>query len=313
MNLPKIPSQGLTAPLPLILLTAYLSTTTRAIENAPCYFPGGAPALGFYPCQAFDAPVSSCCPAGWTCFSNALCIATTNSNSFPNLTLGAVQRGACTNPKWNNNICGGACLDPDNADGKLAACGDDRFCCSNDFNTGKCNCDGQEGSKKALTISPGLPQTIIQVDDTTFVGAPSLSIASTRTSLSAKATLTPSSDATSPTGSATSGQSRSPSGTGTGSSPTSTSTATSGSQTGTGGEGEGGGNNKGKIIGIAVGASVGGALLLAAVAWYFFWYRRRHHGGGGSGAGLGTSVSGMELAEDHLNGPTFGQRYHHGG
>lgn len=110
MNLPKIsmPTRGLASPL--VLLTAYLSTTIRAVENAPCYYPGGAPALGFYPCQAFDAPVSSCCPAGWTCFSNALCIATTNSNAFPNLTLGAVQRGACTNPKWNNNICGGACL-----------------------------------------------------------------------------------------------------------------------------------------------------------------------------------------------------------
>lgn len=97
----------------ILLIASYLSTSTtvvRAAENAPCYYPGGQPALGFYPCQAFDAPVSSCCPAGWTCFSNRLCVATTNSNSYPNLTLGAVQRGACTNPKWDNEFCGGACL-----------------------------------------------------------------------------------------------------------------------------------------------------------------------------------------------------------
>lgn len=100
--------QRLTAAL--IVLTGYLSETIHAETNAPCYYPGGEAALGFYPCEAFGAPISSCCPAGWTCFSNALCVATTVSNSFPNLTLGAVQRGACTNPDWNNNICGGACL-----------------------------------------------------------------------------------------------------------------------------------------------------------------------------------------------------------
>ncbi|KAM7192917.1 hypothetical protein V8F33_008105 [Rhypophila sp. PSN 637] len=289
----------------LIVLTAYLSTTIRAVENAPCYYPGGEPALGFYPCQAFDAPISSCCPAGWTCFSNALCIATTNSNSFPNLTLGAVQRGACTNPKWTNDICGGACLDAENADGKLAACGDDRFCCSNDFNTGKCNCEGEEGSENVLTISAGLPQTIIQVDDTTFVGAPSISIASTRTSLPpTRSTHTRSSETSS---TATSGQG--PSAT----TSTPTSTATSEGQTGA----DEGGSSKGRIIGIAVGASVGGVLVLGLILGYVCWYRPRHASTGGVAATQnvqhGPYSDDMAPAEDHPNGPSFGQRYNASG
>ncbi|KAK4220041.1 hypothetical protein QBC37DRAFT_76789 [Rhypophila decipiens] len=301
----KIQTRQLAASL--IVLTAYLSTTIRAVENAPCYYPGGEPALGFYPCQAFDAAISSCCPAGWTCFSNALCIATTNSNSFPNLTLGAVQRGACTNPKWTNDICGGACLDPENADGKLAACGDDRFCCSNDFNTGKCNCEGGEGSEKVVTISAGLPQTIIQVDDTTFVGAPSISIASTRTSLPPTRSTDSRSSETSST--STSGQGPSA----TTSTPTSTAT---GSSSQSGGEDGGGSSNKGKIIGIAVGASVGGALVLGLILGYVCWYRPRHPSTGGVAAAQNVPpgpFSDMAPAEDHANGPSFGQQYNTSG
>ncbi|KAH7630214.1 hypothetical protein B0T09DRAFT_341247 [Sordaria sp. MPI-SDFR-AT-0083] len=164
----------------LLYLAVQVARQVRADPNAPCYFPGGEFAPGYFACQAFNAPVSSCCPAGWTCFSNALCIATTESNSFPNLTLGAVQRGACTNPQWNNNICGSACLENENRKGKLAACGNDRFCCAADFNEGKCDCSTKDERAGPFIISAGLAQTIIQVSDTTFSGSPSLSIASTR-------------------------------------------------------------------------------------------------------------------------------------
>ncbi|EAA28449.2 hypothetical protein GE21DRAFT_9281 [Neurospora crassa] len=169
----------------LFAILVYLATEARQVRadpNAPCYFPGGEFAPGYFACQAFNAPVSSCCPAGWTCFSNALCITTTESNSFPNLTLGAVQRGACTNPQWNNYICGSACLDNGNRKGELAACGNGRFCCASDFNEGKCDCSSNDEDSSAFTISAGLVQTIIQVSDTTFTGTPSLSIASTRVS-----------------------------------------------------------------------------------------------------------------------------------
>ena len=100
--------------LPLLLLTTTTLTLwpapARADPNAPCYFPGGDLAPGYFPCIAYGAPVTSCCAPGWTCFSNSLCIATTESRSFPNISLGAVQRGACTAPKWNNEFCGSVCL-----------------------------------------------------------------------------------------------------------------------------------------------------------------------------------------------------------
>lgn len=86
------------------------ATSVLADPNAPCYFPGGALAPGYFACHAFGAEVSSCCAPGWTCFSNSLCIATTETRSWPNITLGAVQRGACTAPKWNNEFCGSVCL-----------------------------------------------------------------------------------------------------------------------------------------------------------------------------------------------------------
>ncbi|KAK0708208.1 hypothetical protein B0H67DRAFT_332950 [Lasiosphaeris hirsuta] len=168
-----------TLPLQAQRLVAFLLVTSllgaaHVDPNAPCYYPGGDLALGYFPCETEAAPISSCCPEGWTCFSNALCIATTESDAFPNITLGAVQRGACTNRQWNNKICGSACLDPDNAEGGLVACGNNCFCCESDFKAGSCNCSS---SGDALTISAGLPQTIIHVTDTSFTGTPSLSIA----------------------------------------------------------------------------------------------------------------------------------------
>ncbi|KAK3349370.1 hypothetical protein B0T25DRAFT_240782 [Lasiosphaeria hispida] len=174
----------------LLLFVTSLPAAAHLDPNAPCYYPGGDLALGYFPCEIDSTPISSCCPGGWTCFSNALCIATTESDAFPNITLGAVQRGACTNPQWNNNICGSACLDPDDTEGSLIACGNDRFCCESDFSAGSCNCSS---SGDALIISAGLPQTIIQVTDTSFTGTPSLSIATS----AARSTVTTTSRASS--------------------------------------------------------------------------------------------------------------------
>ncbi|KAK3384179.1 hypothetical protein B0T24DRAFT_607481 [Lasiosphaeria ovina] len=292
-----------------LVFAASFSTLAGAVENAPCYYPGGEPALGFFPCQAFNAPVSSCCPAGWTCFSNALCIATTDSNSFPNLTLGAVQRGACTNPAWNNNICGSACLDDDNKEGQLAACSSQSFCCENDFNAGKCKCSNNGG---AFTISAGIPQTIIQVSDTTFTGTPSISIATnppttattSRRSTSTRSTATPT---TTPSTSASTAHSSS-----------STTSTSSGATTGTSSpstSGDDGGDGNGRrnlIIGLVVGL-VGGALLLGALG--YFLYRRsqgRPQPGVNVVAGDFNSTS-MQLAETDVNGPHYGGHYRAGG
>ena len=66
------------------------------------------------------------------------------------------------------------------ADGHLAACGNDRYCCWSDFEAGKCNCDEGGGS---FSIAAGLAQTIIQVTDATFTGTPSVSVVTTKPAL----------------------------------------------------------------------------------------------------------------------------------
>ncbi|KAK0629055.1 hypothetical protein B0T17DRAFT_175078 [Bombardia bombarda] len=340
MGAPSQQQRTVRSPLPLRLFsTVVLATTTcllaaslvNADPNAPCYFPRGEPALGFYPCQAYNAPISSCCPAGWTCFSNALCVATTDSNSFPNLTLGAVRRGACTNPEWNNNICGNACLDSDNKDGKLAACGDDRFCCERDFNDGQCSCSTDSDS--AFTISVGLAQTIIQVSDTSFTGTPSLSIASTKRSSSVVPTrtaVTRSTSSSSPTPTAVNNTSSATAASstrgGSTSSQTTASAPTGSSSSDTdGGSGGSSSNSSNLKIGLGVGIPLA-ALAVIGGLLYFLWWKPNHGsgatttgaksgGGGGGGGGGGADGFGpsLELAEDHAYGPTFGESYHAGG
>jgi hypothetical protein len=88
---------------------ALLLAPAACRPDAPCYDPAGVIAPGFFPCDA-TAFITNCCEQGWTCFSNSLCIVTTNSNAFPNLTKGEVVRGMCTNPLWNSQICGDRCL-----------------------------------------------------------------------------------------------------------------------------------------------------------------------------------------------------------
>jgi len=93
----------------LAALLSFLCTTASADPYAPCYYPSGGVALGYYACVA-TAYITTCCPQGYTCYSNNLCVVTTPSDIFPNVTVGDAKRGACTNPKWNNAICGSFCL-----------------------------------------------------------------------------------------------------------------------------------------------------------------------------------------------------------
>lgn len=83
------------------------STALDAVDEAsgaPCYFANGDLAEGYHACDV-KSPVSSCCPSGYTCSSNALCVLTA-----PDLAPDTVSRGACTEPRWNGNSCGGNCL-----------------------------------------------------------------------------------------------------------------------------------------------------------------------------------------------------------
>ena len=76
-----------------VLLAALCIVPQPALANidAPCYDPTGSRAPGYYPCDP-HAYITNCCAPGWTCFSNSLCVVTTASESYPNLTMGAVER-----------------------------------------------------------------------------------------------------------------------------------------------------------------------------------------------------------------------------
>ncbi|KIH92561.1 hypothetical protein SPBR_03032 [Sporothrix brasiliensis 5110] len=139
-----------------------LPPLTVADSNAPCYDPTGTLAPGYYPCDS-TAYITNCCAPGYTCFSNSLCVVTNESKSFPNLTVGAVERSMCTNPQWNNDICGDFCVTGSgNADGEMVACGDNRFCCRGDYNAGRCNCSlSSPNEGGSFVVNAGKPQTIV--------------------------------------------------------------------------------------------------------------------------------------------------------
>lgn len=176
---------------------------------APCYFPGQPDHIvadDYFPCIIVDLQVSSCCQAGWTCYSNALCIATTPSDDYPDLPIGNVTRTACTSPYWDTNECGGVCLgecriptkiescevadagktDDDNKSGELVFCGDNRFCCESDYLSGKCTC-GTDGN--ATSISSGVARTVI-FQDSTPVGTPTINVVSVLATSSSLPTTT---------------------------------------------------------------------------------------------------------------------------
>ena len=77
--------------------------------TAQCYLPGGDLAPHHKPCQP-HAYTSLCCPPGWTCFDNNLCIVTDVNGPDDGAKLGSAARGACENPIWNDTACGDFCL-----------------------------------------------------------------------------------------------------------------------------------------------------------------------------------------------------------
>jgi hypothetical protein len=91
------------------LFALWLAIAT-AVEDAACYDPEGNFAPGYFPCNP-TAFITSCCPAGYGCYSNSLCVVVEGNVAQPNLTVGSVRRAMCTNPEWTSEICGKFCLD----------------------------------------------------------------------------------------------------------------------------------------------------------------------------------------------------------
>jgi hypothetical protein len=83
---------------------------SQAASGQFCYFPGAnAQAFDHRPCDAY-AVTSLCCPMGWTCFSNKLCVVTDASAVNQTTAVGTAIRGTCTDPQWNSTVCGNFCL-----------------------------------------------------------------------------------------------------------------------------------------------------------------------------------------------------------
>jgi hypothetical protein len=93
------------------ILTAVLLPFALSINNPPgtCYYPSGEIASDFLPCDAY-AYITQCCPSGWTCFSNSLCVVTDPRAANATYPIATTIRAGCTNSIWNNAICGDFCL-----------------------------------------------------------------------------------------------------------------------------------------------------------------------------------------------------------
>ena len=196
-------------------------------------------------------------------------------------------------------------VDPENKKGELAACGDDRFCCAADFNSGKCDCSDRVGP---FIISAGLPQTIIQVSDTTFTGSPSLSIASTRpstTRLSITGTGTTATTTNDPssTASLASGQTSS-------SDPTTAPAAPPvASSKGDDDSDSGSGMSTGLKIGLGVGIPVAVLAVAGALAYFLWWKPKQIERARRNSQLHHEYFQSMDLAENDPHGPAKYEPY----
>ncbi|KAF2676645.1 hypothetical protein K458DRAFT_492372 [Lentithecium fluviatile CBS 122367] len=135
-----------------LVVYSILLNCARADADAACYLPNGSWSPGFFACDP-TAFITSCCPTGWTCYSNSMCVVTDPSTANSSHPVGTSIRASCTNPKWNNAICGDFCLTERDLSGNLEACGDNKFCCADDPD---CSC-----ANGAFQLNPGRVQTII--------------------------------------------------------------------------------------------------------------------------------------------------------
>ncbi|KAK0371362.1 hypothetical protein CTAM01_15878 [Colletotrichum tamarilloi] len=267
----------------VVLLTLLSSsgfvTCARAAANL-CFFPGGVQSLDV-PCDP-KAEVSMCCGSVNACLSNGLCKLEDTSNN----TGIAYARGTCSDPTWQSPICPQHCvLNPDTRKNNTAY--DFRFngvqvwqCDSQGFGVpGKFCCESAAEKTRCCSTPPAIFGPLI-------AATPGNAVAVQTLNTGAKSTPTPSgSGRAGVTGGSNYPSQQTPEMTAV---PTMTSKipATPGgaeasqptADTNTGSSGDSGQKGIGNVavVGLGVGASVGGALLVAVgVMWYLRKERSR--------------------------------------
>jgi hypothetical protein len=167
-----------------LVAAIYLASLSLSADNPPgtCYYPGLQDGLGdvaedYFPCDDTQYE-AQCCPKGYTCFSNLLCMITDPRGANSSAPVGTVKRASCTNARWQNTICGNFCLgtfsmvievgkyqlmpnvDAANKFGAMSACGNDTYCCSADEVAGTCSCATGKGT---ISIPQGTVQNVISL------------------------------------------------------------------------------------------------------------------------------------------------------
>ncbi|KAF9873950.1 hypothetical protein CkaCkLH20_08684 [Colletotrichum karsti] len=273
----------------LLLLAASLAATgvqgVRAAANL-CFFPGGVQALDV-PCDP-KAEVSMCCGSVNACLSNGLCKLEDTSNN----TGIAYARGTCSDPTWQSPVCPQNCvLNPETRKNNSAF--DFRFngvqvwqCDSQGFGVpGKFCCESAAEKTRCCSTPAAVFGPLI-------AATPGNALAVQTFNPNAKSTPTPSASGSHRSGDPT----KPPSGQGTPAQtsvptmtskiPASTPAASGGGSTTPSEEGQtAGGTTQEKqglgtvaMVGMGVGASVGGALLVAVGVMWWMRKERRERG-----------------------------------
>jgi len=164
-----------------------------------CYDPGGRVAPNNFPCD--QAYITQCCPMGWTCYSNNICAVTDPRSASSSQPVGTSIRATCTNPEWNNDVCGDFCLSrcqgpnkrkqglivhlgDSDINGELIPCGNDTSRCAGDQASGARDC--AKGTR-TTSIASGRVQTVIGIIGAQSTQTPMFSTAFSTKSLASAA------------------------------------------------------------------------------------------------------------------------------
>ncbi|KAF8852028.1 hypothetical protein BDZ45DRAFT_750030 [Acephala macrosclerotiorum] len=127
-----------------LLFVSFLQILGQAgAASNSCYYPDGSIASSDSPCNstASATDASLCCPAGWACLSNSVCMSTPESTGY-NPQAPAYGRGSCTDQSWGSSACPYFCDQGNDAKGaapmsKCPSNTNDTYCCNSEP---LCNC-----------------------------------------------------------------------------------------------------------------------------------------------------------------------------